>query len=97
MSTTTLSAAGVTINKDCVFTNNASTDILVLRAFSSYTTPPEEIYEEGLTILPAKDGSQVIKANQPATITLDIQHNDEDGNPVDTTDYQFIIARPDCL
>ena len=97
MSTTTLSAASVTINKDCVFTNNASTDILVLRAFSSYTTPPEEIYEEGLTILPAKDGSQVIKANQPATITLDIQHNDEDGNPVDTTDYQFIIARPDCL
>lgn len=88
----------VTIIKDCVFTNNSKQDIMVLRAYADVeTNPPKEIFEETLTILPTKDNQKIIKAGTTGTITLDFQHKDEDGNDIDTTAYEFIIVRADCL
>lgn len=95
MATATLSATAV--NKDCTFTNNAATDVVVLRRYSEASTPPKEIFQQTLTLFPTKDGQQVLKAGQAGAITLDETHTDAGGNTVDTTSYGFILATPDCL
>ena len=91
--------AEITIIKDCVFTNNSTQDVVVLKAYSDTdTTPPLEIFEQTLTILKTKDDKQIIPANGgTGTITLDDTHKDSDGNDTDTTSYEFIIARADSL
>ena len=88
----------ITVNKLCDITNNAAFDILVLDAYSEVTKPVQEVFEQTLKILPA-DGTNdtFIKATSTGKVMLDDKHKNDNGDSVDTTGYELIIAKADCL
>ena len=86
-----------TVNKDCIITNGAPVDVIVLDAYSDDTTPMQEIFQQTLKVLPPKDGTGIVKATATGTVTLDDQHKNDNGDTVDTTGYELIIAKADCL
>lgn len=87
----------ITVVKDCIITNKAPIDVIVLDACSADTSPTQEIFQETLKVLPPEDKSSYIKANGSGNVLLDDQHKNDNGEEVDTTAYQLVIAKADCL
>lgn len=95
---TLLNATDTPINTDCVITNSTSGDFLVLDARGDAVTPPQLVYEQSLKILPTKDGQSSIKAGATGTVTLNDMVTDQDHTaPYQTTNYELLMATPDCL